>query len=69
MVSAKKAECSGPHDEHDCQGCVGPEKCCGWTEEELSLLTEKTRLYCLLLDRGMTHAQIRADAHPGFYKE
>lgn len=67
MVSAKKASCSGPHDEHDCQGCVGPEKCCGWTEDELNLITEKTRLYCLLLDKGMTHEQIRADATRGIY--
>lgn len=67
MVSAKKASCSGPHDEHDCQGCVGPEKCCGTTEDEHRIWTEKTRLYCLLLNRGMTHDQIRADATPGIY--
>lgn len=59
-VSAKKTSCSGPHEEHACQGCVGPEKCLGRTEEELTLIIENQRLYCLLLDKGMTHAEIRA---------
>lgn len=67
VVSAKKASCSGPHDKHDCQVCQGPEKCCGWTEEELTLMTEHNRLYCLLLDQGLSHAQIRADS--SYYKE
>ena len=59
-MGSKSAQCSGPHDCHDCNGCLGGDLCRGYTQDELWLGGEKSRLVCLLLDRGMTLKDIRA---------